>query len=204
MLDADYAGYEELRGTIQALPKFGSDNEQSNRNADTLLGFFSDACASLTNERGGKYRAGTGSAMYYAFHGGETGATGDGRKAGEYFSANYSPALGAETGGPLNIIRSFTKPNLGAAINGGPLTLELSQAVTELPEKLAPIVMSFIKLGGHQLQLNSVSREKLLAAEAEPDKYRDLVVRVWGWSGYYTSLDEVYRKQIIKRTEYEV
>ena len=64
--------------------------------------------------------------------------------------------------------------------------------------------MSFIKLGGHQLQLNSVSREKLLAAEAEPDKYRDLVVRVWGWSGYYTSLDEVYRKQIIKRTEYEV
>jgi len=204
MLDADFDGYEELREELLAIPKFGSDDDASNANANALMRYFSDACSRLTNERGGCYRAGTGSAMYYAFHGSEMSATGDGRRAGDYFAANYSPALGAKTGGPLNIIKSFTKPDLAAAINGGPLTLELSRGVTDMPEKLAPVVQSFVKLGGHQLQLNSVSREMLLNAEAEPDKYRELVVRVWGWSGYYTSLDEVYRKQILKRTEYEL
>ena len=204
MLDADYDGNEEMRQKILALPKFGSDEKSSNDAAKFVLGCFSDACGVQKNERGGIFRAGTGSAMYYAFHGEALGATSDGRRSGEYLPANYSPAIGAKTGGPLNVVKSFACPDIERAVNGGPLTLELSQAVTQLPEKLAPVVMSFVKLGGHQLQVNAVDREKLLDAEAHPEKYRELVVRVWGWSGYYTSLDEVYRKQILKRTEYNV
>ncbi len=202
MLDADYEGYEAVRAQIARLPKFGSDEEGSNEAAAFLLSAFADACEGLVNERGGCFRAGTGSAMYYAFHAQTLGATGDGRHAGDYLPANYSPAIGADTGGPLNVIRAFASPELERVVNGGPLTLELSQRIVSLPEKLAPAVMAFVKLGGHQIQLNAVDREKLLDAEAHPDRYRELVVRVWGWSGYYTSLDEVYRRQIIRRTEY--
>ena len=62
----------------------------------------------------------------------------------------------------------------------------------------------FIDLGGHQIQLNVVSREKLLEAQKHPEKYNNLVVRVWGWSGYFTELDKVYQDQILARTEHTV
>ena len=63
-------------------------------------------------------------------------------------------------------------------------------------------VKKFIELGGHQMQLNVVSRENLAAAQKDPEAYKNLVVRVWGWSGYFTELDKVYQDQILKRTEY--
>ena len=64
------------------------------------------------------------------------------------------------------------------------------------------LVRTFITLGGHQLQLNTVNREKLLDAKAHPEKYRNLIVRVWGWSGYFVELDECYQDHVIARTEF--
>ena len=69
-------------------------------------------------------------------------------------------------------------------------------------EKVAALVKTFISLGGHELQLNSISRERLLDAQAHPEKYPDLIVRVWGWSGYFNELDVEYRNHVISRTEY--
>ncbi|MEG0996103.1 MAG: glycine radical domain-containing protein, partial [Clostridia bacterium] len=69
--------------------------------------------------------------------------------------------------------------------------------------KVARLVMSFIQLGGHQLQLNAVSRETLLAAREHPENYRGLIVRVWGWSGHYVQLDKAYQDQILERTSYQ-
>ena len=62
-------------------------------------------------------------------------------------------------------------------------------------------VKTFIDLGGHQMQINAVNREKMLDAKKHPEKYRNLIVRVWGWSGYFVELDDVYQDQIIKRME---
>ena len=194
--------YEKLR--FEA-PKMGQDDDYVDSIAVDLLASFDNALEGAHNERGGVYRAGTGTAMYYIFHGAGLQATPDGRKADEVIPANYSPSLFIKHKGPMSIIKSFTKPDLTRTINGGPLTLEFGESVfrnEESIQKLALLVKSFITLGGHQVQLNTLNREKLLDAQAHPERYRNLIVRVWGWSGYFVELDKVYQDHILKRLEY--
>ena len=126
---------------------------------------------------------------------------------GEPISANYSPSLLVTDVGPLSAISAMARPQLGRVINGGPLTLELHDTVFKNQEaltKVAMLVRSFILLGGHQLQLNAVSRETLLDAQAHPEAHRQLIVRVWGWSGHFIQLDKSYQGQIIERTSYRI
>ena len=185
-------------------PKIGFDNDEADRILVDVIDTFSQSVKGIRNSRGGIYRAGTGSAMYYITHGDELCATADGRTAGSPLPANYSPSLHAKVKGPISIIRSFTKPELSGVINGGPLTLEFHTSVFKNDEsisKVAQVIKHYIDLGGHQVQLNVVDREKLLKAQKEPDKYKNLIVRVWGWSGYFVELDKVYQDHIIKRAE---
>ncbi len=186
-------------------PKMGQDNDYVDAIAIDLLNSFDKTLRSKRNERGGIYRAGTGTAMYYVWHASSLGATPDGRKKEEMIPANYSPSLFMKQKGPISVIKSFTKPDLLNVINGGPLTLEFDQNVfrdDESIEKLGALVKTFITLGGHQLQLNTVSLEKLLDAKKHPDRYKQLIVRVWGWSGYFVELDECYQDHIINRIEF--
>ena len=90
-------------------------------------------------------------------------------------------------------------------INGGPLTIEIHDTVFRNEEgikKVAMLVKAFVELGGHQLQLNSVNRERLLDAQKHPENYKNLIVRVWGWSGYFNELDTRFQNHVIRRTEY--
>ena len=90
-------------------------------------------------------------------------------------------------------------------MNGGPLTLELHDSVFRREEglgKVAQLVRTFILLGGHQLQLNAVNADQLRDAQAHPENYANLIVRVWGWSGHFVLLDRAYQEQIIARTSY--
>ena len=108
--------------------------------------------------------------------------------------------------GPLSVIRAMALPEVSRAINGGPLTLELHDTVfrnAEGSEKVAQLVRSLILLGGHQLQLNAVSRETLEAAMNDPASHRELIVRVWGWSGHFVQLDRAYQEQIMERVSYQ-
>lgn len=188
-------------------PKMGQDDDYADRIAVALMASFDKALAGAKNERGGIYRAGTGTAMYYIGHSANLGATPDGRKAGEVIPANYSPSMYNRQIGPVSVIKSFTKPDLTRDINGGPLTIEFDESVfrnEESVQKLAMLVKSFITLGGHQLQLNTINLEKLLDAKKHPERYRNLIVRVWGWSGYFVELDEVYQNHVIQRLKYAV
>ena len=154
----------------------------------------------------GSPRGGTGSAMFYLWHSKHESASADGRRKGEALSANYSPSLDVGNRNPLAVIKSFTKADAGKVINGGPLTLELHDTVFRNDdgiEKTAMLVREYIRRGGHQLQINAVNRDILLKAQKSPDEYRNLIVRVWGWSGYFIELDAEYQNHIIKRTEYE-
>ncbi len=206
-LDSNYEGYTELRNRIlSGVPHFGNNDDAVDGYAVMLLNSFAEALKPLKNDHGGIFRAGTGSAMFYAW-GRDTGATADGRRKEDFLPANYSPTLNVKLDGPFSIISSFSKPDLKKTINGGPLTLELAASAVKDEEgiaKTAYIVKKFIELGGHQMQLNVVSREKLLEAQAHPELHKNLVVRVWGWSGYFTELDKVYQDQILARTEYNV
>ena len=69
-------------------------------------------------------------------------------------------------------------------------------------KKVAALVKAFIDLGGHQLQLNSINRDVLLDAQKHPENHKNLIVRVWGWSGYFVDLDIGYQNHIISRTEF--
>ena len=143
--------------------------------------------------------------MYYLWHASEIGASPDGRRKGEAFGTNFSPSLFARTCGPLSVIRSFTKPNLKEAINGGPLTLEFASSMFQSPDsiqKIALLVKAFIDLGGHQLQLNAVNTERMKDAQIHPEKHRQLVVRIWGWSAYFVELDKAYQDHVIQRQQY--
>ena len=109
--------------------------------------------------------------------------------------------------GPLSVIRSFTEPDLGPVCNGGPLTIEVHDSAFREPdgvEKVAQLVKFFVDRGGHQLQINSINRETLVDAQAHPERHAHLIVRVWGWSGYFIELDKPFQDQIIKRVELAV
>ncbi len=207
-LDANFQGFEELRNRLRyEMPKMGNDDDEVDRIAVSLLGDFATAVAGRRNDRGGIFRAGTGSAMYYLWHAADLGATPDGRQAEEALPCNYSPSLFARCRGPVSLLKSFTKPHLENVINGGPLTLELHDTLfrtEESVEKVALLVRSFMEMGGHQLQLNAVNRSTLLAAQSHPEQYPNLIVRVWGWSGYFVELDRAYQDHIIQRMELQM
>jgi formate C-acetyltransferase len=173
--------------------------------AGVILDAFADALEGHVNCLGGVWRAGTGTAMYYLWHARDLGATADGRRAGESFGTNFSPSLFARIPGPVSDIESFTANDLTRVMNGGPLTLEFSSSMFDRPEsirKVATLVKYFVERGGHQLQLNAVNLEAMREAQKNPEAYRQLVVRIWGWSAYFVELDEAFQNHVMARQEY--
>lgn len=183
----------------------GQDDDRTDAVGTALLDCFAAALRGRRNERGGCWRAGTGTAMYYIFHAKDLPATPDGRHAGEVIPANFTPSMFLRAQGPVSVMRSFTKQHLQDAINGGPLTIELDDTIfrnDETVSKLAQLIRYFVRLGGHQLQLNTLNKEKLLDAKVHPEQHRGLIVRVWGWSGYFVELDACYQDHVINRIKY--
>ena len=145
--------------------------------------------------------------MYYLWHANEIGASPDGRLSGEPFGTNFSVSLFARISGPISVIASMTKPHFERAMNGGPLTLEFHSSVFDDEDgilKIATLVKRYIELGGHQLQLNTVNKEVLLDAQKNPEQYRNLIVRIWGWSAYFVELSPEYQNHVIARQAYSV
>lgn len=210
LLDAlanNFEGYTALRNRLRECPKMGNDDPFADDIAGDLLSRYAKALNGRPNTVGGVWRAGTGSAQMYIFRGKESPATADGRAAGEPYACSFSPSITARINGPLSLIRSFTKHDLTDLINGGPTTIELHDNVfrnAEGEKKVAALVKLFVLAGGHQLQLNSINRERLIEAQQHPEQYPNLVVRVWGWSGYFCELDLPFQNHIISRTEFTV
>lgn len=211
LLDAmqrDFEGHDRLLHLLRyEAPKVGDDDDLPDGIAAALLMDFSQALRGKKNQRGGVFRPGTGSAMYYLWHARELGATPDGRRAGEGLAANYSCSLFTRSKGPVSMIKSLTKPRLEYTINGGPLTIELHDTLFRSDDsvaKVAALIKSFIDRRGHQMQINAVNRETMLDAQAHPGRYQNLIVRVWGWSGYFVELDTAYQNHIIQRMELDV
>ena len=205
-LEKDFAGAEELRKRLLACPKMGNNDDFVDSVACELMKHFGDVLNLQPNGlEGGIWRAGTGSALEYLKSAKLCPATADGRHAGAPYGTNFSPSLEAKPSGILSVIQSFSKFDMTNVINGGPLTLEIHDTVLRNDvgiKKTAALVKAFIDLGGHQLQLNSINRERLLDAWEHPEKYPHLIVRVWGWSGYWNELDRQYQEHIVKRVEF--
>ena len=206
-LDADFKGFETLQKRLLACPKMGNNDDRADLLGKHIAETFSKSLNGKPNSLGGVYRAGTGSAMGYVFYANKVGATADGRNAKAPYASSYSPSLNAKINGPLSAIQSFTKLDLTKVCNGGPFTIEIHDTVFNHADgirKTAQLVKTYIDLGGHQIQINSVNRDKLIEAQKHPENYPNLIVRVWGWSGYFSELDVEYQNHIIKRTEFTV
>ena len=204
LLDTDFAGRPDVLAAAKAAPKMGNADSRVDDLAKELVAFWGHAFDGKRNDRGGVFRPGTGSAMYYIWHAREVSASADGRLKGEPLSANYAPSLDVPVKGPVSVVKSFTEPDLVPVANGGPLTIEIHDSAflrTDGVAKVAQLVKFFVERGGHQMQINTINRDTLLDAQAHPERHRHLIVRVWGWSGYFIELDKCFQDQIIKRVE---
>jgi len=214
-LDANFEGFEPLRRKLaEEGPKVGNNSEEADSMLVRLFDFFADVCEQIQdNGRGGRVRPGTGTAMYYVWlvRGKDgmrepaVGATAEGRKQGQFLSANLAPSPNAPVSGPLSVLQSFAKIPYRRVFNGGPITMELSDGVfhdAESLRKVAMLIRTFAQLGGQQLQLNTLNVATLLDAKRHPEEHKNLIVRVWGWSGYFCELAPEYQDHVISRHIY--
>ena len=213
----NWDGHEELRQRIRNVEwKIGNHCAEADAILRKLFDWFADACEAINdNGRGGIVRPGTGTAMFYiwltipSWRGLEptVGATADGRKVGEFFSSSLAPSPGAKVAGPISVLQSFAQIDYSRIYNGGPITLELSDTVfrndSDL-DKVAMLVAAFVRLGCQQLQMNVLNPAILEEARKHPEQYRNLIVRVWGWSGYFVELAPEYQQHIINRNRYTI
>ena len=211
-LENNFADCEKLLALLKTAPKTGNADPVSSEMLKFVFNAFADVVEQLPPDaRGGRIRPGTGAAQNYVMmtqcpdHPWYLRATADGRKEGEFFSSSLSPAPGVRAKGVLSIFRTYGQLPYDRVCNGGPLTLELSPAYFRNPDALTKgvqLIRAFVASGCQQMQMNLLDREVLIDAQKHPERHRDLVVRVWGWSGYFTELDKPFQDQIIGREAY--
>ena len=209
LLDALAANFKGHERTMQVLlnktPKYGNDDEYADALLTDLFNAFYAEVNGRKNTKGGSYRVNYLSTTCHVYFGSVTGATPDGRKAYEPLSDGISPVQGADRRGPTAVLKSAAR--MDHARTGGTL---LNQKFTpqllegeEGIDKLAHLVRSYFKLDGHHIQFNVVTAETLRAAQENPEKYRDLIVRVAGYSDYFCDLTTALQNEIIARTEHQ-
>ena len=208
-LDTNYDNDPQLLHMLRhEAPKMGGvDSDIAIDMSCQIMNTFADTLEGRTNCLGGKWRAGSGTAMFYLWHARNLGATADGRRSDEALGTNFSPTLTAKVNGPVSVIEAFSSQDMQKVINGGPLTLEFASSIFNDDSsitKVAALIKYFVSRGGHQLQLNAVNADTLKDAQRTPEQYRQLVVRIWGWSAYFTELDKEYQNHVISRQEYTV
>ena len=207
LLDAlamDYEGHERTRLLLwNRTPKYGNDDDYADRILEQVFDAFYGEVNGLENTRGGHYRVNYLSTTCHVYFGSVTGATPDGRKAWEPLSDGISPVQGADRKGPGAAIRSAAR--IDHARTGGTL---LNQKFTPRAVEgeaglshLAQLVRAYFKMDGHHIQFNVVTAETLKAAQKEPEKHRDLIVRVAGYSDYFCDLTVGLQNEIVARTE---
>ena len=203
-LRANFEGHEKTRLMLwNKTPKYGNDDPYADDILRQVFDMFFDAINGRPNTKGGTYRVNYLSTTCHVYFGSVTGATPDGRKAWEPHSDGISPAQGADRRGPTAVIQSAAKMD-HARTGGTLLNQKFTPKVVEGEEgldRMAHLVRSYFKLDGHHIQFNVVTADTLRAAQAEPEKYRDLIVRVAGYSDYFCDLTAALQNEIIARTE---
>ena len=206
-LQADWEGYEELREKIiHQVPHYGNNNEEVDELASWALGLFADIMAEEQGPRGPFY-GGTFTMTAHVPFGASLGATPDGRKAGEPIADAISPRQGFDKCGPTAYLLSASKLPHNMLGNGDQANIRFSPSSVEGfrgTEKLRDLIRSYFKMGGMQIQFNVVSTDVLKAAKANPMDYRDLVVRIAGFSTYFVSLTPDVQDDFITRTEQNI
>lgn len=205
-LSTNFRGAEETRQMLlRRAPKYGRDDEAADALARWVTQAFCEEVASHRCARGNFYRPGMFSYGVHVIDGMYLGATPDGRRAGEPVSNGISPANGTETEGPTAVLRSAVTAASPLLSDGSSLNMRLSPSMFDSDEKVskvAGLIRGYFSLGGRHVQFNVVDTATLREAQAHPEDYRDLVVRVSGYCAYFTDLGTSIQNDIIARTEF--
>ena len=209
VLDAvakDFEGEEFLRQTIlNKTPFFGNDDDYADDIALKIYNDLFDAIDGKPNTKGESFHLNMLSTTCHIYFGKVMGATPNGRFAGKSISDGTSPSHGADTNGPSAVIRSMTK--LDQTMSGGTLLnqrfLPSLLKRDEDIKKLGHLIRSYFTLGGHHIQFNIVDTATLKAAQECPEDYKDLLVRMAGYSDYFNDMNADLQQEVIDRTENE-
>ena len=204
ILANNFEGMEGLRKfLLKRCPKFGNDDDKADLIMADLTEMFCKTVSNYKNPRGGSFQSGLYTVDHHAHMGERTAALPDGRKAGESLANGFSPYQGADTSGPTAVINSVVKNDLCALGNGMVLDLKFYPGFFEENRRyIRALIETYFDLGGYEIQLNVVDKDKLLAAQKNPEQYRDLIVRVSGFSAYFVDLGAILQEEIIARTEH--
>lgn len=205
-LKSDFREYEKVQyDLIYETPKYGNDDDYADQHAVTVFEIFYDSVNGRPNTRGGIHRINMLPTTSHVYFGSVIGATADGRNAWLPLSEGISPFQGVDHNGPTSVIKSASK--IDHLLTGGTLlNQKFSPSFFEDEdsyEKLTALIRSYFSLDGHHIQFNVVNAETLKDAQKHPEKYRDLIVRVAGYSDYFNDLGDDLQNEIIKRTEHE-
>jgi trans-4-hydroxy-L-proline dehydratase len=205
ILQHDFAEHESERLTfLNRTPRYGNDDDAADNIMVRVFNLFYRAVEGRHNTRRGEYHINMLPTTCHVYFGSVTGATADGRRAGQPLSEGVSPVQGADRRGPTAVIRSAAK--MDHARTGGTLLNQKFSPDLLKDEAglngLVSLVRSYFKLDGHHIQFNVVNVETLRAARLHPENHRDLIVRVAGYSDYFCDLSTALQEEIIARTEH--
>lgn len=205
-LDQNWAGYEKLRALAIKAPKYGNDDNFVDDIARKIANHFYEETRKYTDIYGSRFTSAFMGISNFIPTGRVVGATACGRKAGEPISEGVSPVAGTDISTPLAAMRSAAKMNQDIHSGGTLLNIRLGHELVGTKRgrsNLAAAVLAFFDMGAFHVQFNTLSTETLLDAQVHPENYRDLLVRVAGYSTQFVHLSKILQDSIIRRSVHD-
>lgn len=204
-LSKNFEGHEKLKFRLHnKTPRYGNDDDRADNITRWIFDTFYNCVNGRPNTKGGEFRINLLPTTCHVYFGQVTGAMPDGRPAGKPFSEGISPVQATDRNGPTAVIKSASKIDhvkTGGTLLNQKFTPQLLAGDDGI-ENLTRLVRGYFKLGGHHIQFNVVDAETLRKAQQNPEDYRDLIVRVAGYSDYFCDLSKTLQDEIIERTEH--
>jgi len=204
-MSKNFEGFDDLKNILlNETPKYGNDNDYADEVLKSVFEIYFSAIDGRPNTKGGHFRINLLPTTSHVYFGSVTGATPDGRLAGLPVSEGISPVQGADVNGPTAVLKSAAKID-HLRTGGTLLNQKFSPQIFEGEEsinKIVSLIRSYFKMDGHHIQFNVVDAETLREAQKHPENYRDLIVRVAGYSDYFVDLTPELQEEIIRRTEH--
>lgn len=205
-LAADFETHDKTRLLLaERTPRYGNDDDYADGVMKKLFEAYFEAVDGRKNTKGGSYHINLLPTTCHIYFGSVVQATPDGRNAGEPLSEGVSPVQGADRLGPTAVLKSVAKMD-HARTGGTLLNQKLAPGLLDSEagvNKFVDLVRSYFRMDGHHIQFNVIDVDTLRAAQENPDKYRDLIVRVAGYSDYFCDLSQALQDEIIARTEHQ-
>ena len=206
-INCNFDGFDKLHETlINDVPKYGNDDDCVDDILRQVFEMYFDAIDGRPNTKGGEYRINLLPTTCHIYFGSVIGALSDGRKASMPLSEGISPVQGADRNGPTAVLKSAAKIDhlrTGGTLLNQKFTPQVLESEASL-KKLGHLVRSYFKMDGHHIQFNVVTAVTLKKAQNNPERYRDLIVRVAGYSDYFVDLGTDLQNEIIERSEQKI